>query len=84
MATPAVTVLTTQGVLSLEVSEDERSLAAQHVNAATHFRDTGDESRLAAFQGVTVGEHELETDPDQIEFLATQGQLDFEDFYESE
>jgi hypothetical protein len=83
MANAKVNVVTTQGVLPLELSDDERSTAAQHVNAATAYRDTGDDSGLGAFRGITVGGHELETDPDQIEFLAAQGQLDFEDFYEN-
>ena len=80
-----VNVLTQQGVKSLkasELDEEERSVAASHLNAATHYRDTGDDKRLAAFQGIALGDHKLETDPEMIEYLAAQGQLDFEDFYE--
>jgi len=78
-------VLTRQGVKSVKASdldEEERSVAASHVNAATYYRDTGDDKRLAPFQGIALGVHELETDPEMIEYLAAQGQLDFEDFYE--
>lgn len=87
MADLYVNVVTSSGVKALNASdldEDERSLAASHVNAATHYRDTGDERRLTDFQGVAVGGHKLEADPEMIEYLAAQGQLDFEDFYESE
>lgn len=87
MADLYVNVLTSSGVKALragDLDEEERSLAASHVNAATHYRDTGDERRLVDFQGVAVGGHELETDPEMIEYLAAQGQLDFDDFYESE
>ncbi len=87
MAEVYLNVLTRSGVKALnaaDLDEEERSLAGSHVNAATHYRDTGDDSRLSDFRGVAVGGHELETDPEMIEYLAAQGQLDFEDFYESE
>jgi hypothetical protein len=77
-----VNAITTQGVLPVELSEEERSLAAQHRQATLRYRNTGDDSRLAAFRGVTVGGFELETDPEGIEHLAARGTLDFEDFYE--
>ena len=52
------------------------------MNAATHYRDTGDASELERFRGVTVGGHQLEVEPGEIEYLAGRGQLDFEEFYE--
>lgn len=57
-------------------------MVAQHVNAITHYRDTGDASRLAGFRGTVVGGVELETDPREVQRLSGQGQLDFEEFYE--
>jgi hypothetical protein len=77
-----VNVITTQGVKLLDLSEDERSVAASHRQAALLYRDSGDADRLGSFSGVTVGGMELETDPREVERLANQGQLDFEDFYE--
>jgi hypothetical protein len=69
-------------VLRLELELDDRSTAGAHINAVTRFRDTGSAGQLAAFRGVSVGGHELETDPDEIEYLAGRGKLDFEDFYD--
>lgn len=83
MPGPTVNVITTQGVLPLDLSEEERSLAASHVNAATHYRDTGESDRLDAFRGVRVGGYKLETDPGELEHLANRQQLDFEEFYEN-
>lgn len=83
MANLKVNVITTQGVKLLDLSEEERSIAASHVNAATHYRDSGELDRLEPFRGVRVGDFELETDPQELEYLAGRQQLDFEDFYES-
>src|SRR4051794_32267739 len=58
-----VNVITTQGVKLVDLSEQERSVAASHVNAATHYRDTGETDRLASFRELVVGGVELETDP---------------------
>lgn len=77
-----VNAVTVDGVIGLELDDDERSLAAQHLNAATYYRDTGRTDRLDSFRGVSVGGHELETDSDELQRLAALGQLDFEDFYE--
>ena len=87
---------TTDGVLALDLDDDERSIGAQHINAITHYRDTGDPERLAGFSGVVIGAqpsksdpevlmggHELEADPERVEALVSQHQLDFEDFYET-
>lgn len=88
MANRKVNVITTQGVKLLDLSEEERSIAASHVNAARHYRDTGETDRLNPFQAVRVsdpnqGDFELETDPSELEYLAGRQQLDFEDFYEN-
>lgn len=91
-----VNVATTDGVLALDLDDEERSIGAQHINAITFYRDTGNSERLAGFSGlvvgaqpsksdpdVLVGGHELEADPKRVEALVSQHQLDFEDFYES-
>ena len=78
----SINVPTTEGIQSLDLGPEERAEAAAHRQAALHYRDTGDYSRLARFGGVRLGGYELETDPREIERLARQHQLDFEDFYE--
>lgn len=81
---PKVNVITTRGVQLLGgLSDEERSIAASHVNAARHYRDTGETDRLEAFRSVRVGGFELETDPVELQYQAGRQQLDFEEFYES-
>jgi hypothetical protein len=77
-----VNVVSTDGVVPVELDPEGRSLAAQHVNAITYYRDTGDASRLAGFAGLQLGGYELETNPERIQALVIGQQLDFEDFYE--
>jgi hypothetical protein len=81
-----VNVISKRGIVPLDLDDRDASIAARHRQAALRYRDEGDASGLEAFDGVVVGEGdgevELESDPEQIEFLAAQGQLDFEDFYE--
>jgi hypothetical protein len=83
MTTEVVNVLTTSGLKQLTLDEADRSLAAQHVNAVTHYRDTGQTEQLEAFRGKQIGGVQLETDPRELQRLARLGRLDFQEFYES-
>jgi hypothetical protein len=76
-------VLTNQGVIWIDVPDPmNRSTVGAYWRAVHRFRDTGDLRDLGRFAGVVIGGYELETDLDEIEFWAYQGQLDFEDIYE--
>jgi hypothetical protein len=92
-----IRVLTTEGVLDLEVvDQDERSLAASHWNAVKRYLGTGKTDRLDEFKGQTVAGFrpetdrepetdpdvfELATDPDVIDERESDGELDIERIY---
>lgn len=50
-------------------------------SAVGHYLNTGDDSRLRRFRGVTIQGVELETDPDVIDDLARRGVFEFESIY---
>ena len=78
-------VLTGEGTIWVEVEDSaERSLVGSYWNAVHHYRDTGELQQLDAFAGQQVAGQLLETDPDEVELWAQQGELDFEDIYESD
>lgn len=82
MSIRSVTVLTTEGLLLLDLDDDDRSTASAHIHAVTAFRNDGPTVQLAPFEGVSLGGYELETDPDELQYLANRGKLDFEEFYD--
>lgn len=85
MADLRMPILTTNGRIWVEVENPiERSLVGSYWNAAHRYRDTGDLEPLDSFAGRQVAGHLLETDPDEIEFRAAQGELDVEDIYEAD
>ena len=63
-------------------NDEEASDIGSYWNAARKFARTGDDSDLWPFEGLFIGEYEFETDPDEIEFWALRGELEFEDIYE--
>ena len=63
-------------------TEAEASDVGSYWNAVRHFVRTGDDSGLSYFEGVRIGEYELETDLQEIEYWAAAGELEFEDIYE--
>jgi hypothetical protein len=79
---PLMRVLTTEGVVDLDLSDPtDRSAAGSHWNAVTRFLGTGEIDDLVDFRGQTVGGFELETDPDIIEIREGDGDLDIERIY---
>jgi hypothetical protein len=75
--------LTNQGMVWIDVPDPiDRSLLGGYWNAVHRFRDTGDDRDLGRFAGLVIAGYELQTDLDEIEFWAYQGQLDFVDIYE--
>jgi hypothetical protein len=76
-------ILTRDGVIDalIEVGSKEASILGSYWNAVKHFLETGDAEPLAPFRGVVIGGHELEVDPDWIEYWAYQGDLGFPDIY---
>lgn len=74
--------VTQDGVLDLDIDDPaEQSLAGSHLNAVQKYLGTGSVGSLAQFAGRTVVGHVLETDPDRIEDLEAEGQLDFDEIY---
>jgi len=74
-------VVTTLGVLDLEVLDpEERSIAASHWNAVKGYLGD-DESALIPFQSLTVAGHELETSLDVIDIRESEGEFDTEHIY---
>jgi hypothetical protein len=75
--------ITTDGVLTvMPLSDHEASLIGQHHNAVKAFLNEGDVEALLPFAGVKVGGRLLETDPDEIESLARDGDFGYDDIYD--
>ena len=82
MSAEPMPVLTDEGTVWIEVDgAEDRSLLGSYWNEIHVFRDTGDLSGLASYEGVEIEGVPLLTDPDQIEFWAYQGELDFPEIY---
>jgi hypothetical protein len=84
MTNRTVSVVTSAGVRWLELDDEERSIAAGHDNAVKKFKADGSTAKLAQYRGTSVGGYELETDPDELQYLANRGKLDFEEFYDND
>jgi hypothetical protein len=50
-------------------------------NGVRRYVRTGDESGLWPLEGAGVGLYRFETDPDEIDYWAIRGELEFEDIY---
>jgi len=75
-------VLTTDGVLDLEVAdEDERSAVASHWNYVDLYLATGNTEGLDDLRGLKVAGKELETDGGFIAEREAEGQLGIGDIY---
>lgn len=86
-------MLTDRGlrVVNVEPGASAASLIGSHWNAIKVFRDSGDASRLADFEGVVLsrssiagvqlGAHRFATDPAMIKHWAKQSELDIDDPY---
>src|SRR3954462_12121041 len=75
-------ILTPDGLAEVEVGDpDERSRVGDYWNAVQYRLDTGSDSELRRFDGVTVAGRPLETDGRTIDRWARQGEIDFEDIY---
>ena len=70
MASRPVRVVTTDGVLWLDLDDDERSTASRHANALKPFVEDNSVEITVKFRGVSVGGHELEMDPNELQRLA--------------
>jgi hypothetical protein len=77
-------VISTQGVMDVTgLSARRRSLVARHENAVKRYLNRGDESGLAAFEGIEVAPGvELESRTNALDWLALRGQLSFESLYQ--
>jgi hypothetical protein len=77
-------VTSTQGVLARPLrGSNVRRLVSEHASAVRAYLNGRDphEARLREFEGKRAGGLLLETDPDQLEFLQDQGELDYLDLY---
>jgi hypothetical protein len=73
-----------EGVVTVEVTAPvERSMVGSYWNAVRDFLETGEVERLGQFDGVRIGRGHWLTDPDELEAWAAQGELEFEDIYDS-
>ncbi len=79
---PMRTVTRTGLVLIPDLSDEQASVVGRHDNAVKRYLDTGDDSALTQFKGVTVAGHELETDLDALDWLALAAAIDFLEIYE--
>ena len=78
-----IRVLTTQGPIYVTgLSKRERSRVGRHATAVGVYLQTDDTSDLEAFEGLTVGAHELETRTHVLDDLALRGETRFESIYE--
>lgn len=80
---PSIRVLTPEGVEFVSgLSATQTSLVAQHWNAIRRYLETGDDNDLADLEGLAVGGHPLETQPQAVETHAIRGEIDFESIYD--
>lgn len=78
-------ILTSTGPQWVDVTTDsDASDIGSFWNGVRKFVNTGDDSGLWAFEGQVIGEYELLTDLDEIEYWALRGELEFEDIYEGD
>jgi hypothetical protein len=76
-------VLTPSGPQWIDVtSYADASDIGSYWNAVRKYVRTGDDSGLWPHEGHIIGDSELLTDPDEIDFWALRGELEFEDIYE--
>jgi hypothetical protein len=81
---PTMRLITISGVVAAEIDNPEdRSTIGGHANAVARFLATGDTEPLEPFRDVDVAGHRLQTDPGELEAWAAQGELEFEDIYDS-
>lgn len=77
-------IITREGVITESIPDKEqRSVIGRHANAVQHFLATGEAKRLRSFRRTTIAGHRLQTDLDALEAWAAQGELEFEDVYDS-
>lgn len=75
-------VFSTEGVVWVDITDDlEASDIASHWHAVHLYLRRGDMSGLWRLQGAGVGLYWFETDPEEIDFWAATGLLDFRDLY---
>ena len=84
MAAPIMRIITANGVEAVEVPDElDRSVLGGHANAVAQFLATGNTEPLMPYRGASVAGHRLQTDPGELEAWAAQGELEFEDIYDS-
>jgi hypothetical protein len=82
-ARPPIRVLTASGITFLTwLTATEATAVGQHWNAIRTYLEYGDETKLAQFLNIRVAGHQLETDPDVIEWHAIRGDVRFESIYD--
>lgn len=75
-------VITLLGLVPVRVRGSRAaSLLGRHAAAVQHFLRTGDDSRLAQFQGKRVAGHELIVDTKLLSMLAEAGALRLDNLY---
>jgi hypothetical protein len=78
-------ILTGDGRVWVDVSSaDDASEIGSYWNDIRRYSRTGDESVLDRHEGRVIDGRRLLTDPDDIDYLAGQGELEFEDIYEGD
>lgn len=83
--TDRMRILTSSGPEWVDVpSNSDASDIGSFWNGVRKFVNTGDDSGLWSFEGRVIGDYELLTDLDEIEYWALRGELEFEDIYEGE
>ncbi len=79
----AIRVMSTEGpVLVAGLTADEASWVSRHHHAIKQYTRRYDPRGLAAFEGVELAGHELETRLDVLDWWAMTGELDYESIYE--
>jgi hypothetical protein len=78
-------VLTTEGVVWVDITDNlDAGDIGSHWHAIHAYLRTGETSGLRQLQGAGVGLYWFETDPEEIDFWAAAGLLDFRDLVEGE
>ena len=58
-----------------------RSILSAHIAAVNRVLEGRDFEAARLFKGISIADHQLVSDPDDIEELAAAGELDFDQFY---
>jgi hypothetical protein len=77
----SVNIISNRGVTTVQLSRRDASVAGPYDAAVRRWLRYRDDSGLRKLRGVSIGDHELETDTDVLDERAGRGELEDFEFY---